>query len=200
MIGNDKYLKSICKNYHLVENYIQARFDVDEIWDLHHKNEIIENKSAEELKLENRYFNVDTSDLIFIKHKEHMRIHHICGRAVWCGKKPWNYNKDLKSLGYDTSIYGHNFTEEQKKLISRNTKAAMQREDIKQKVSSAQKERFSKQEERDKISEKTKLGMKRDEVVAKLNTCKNEYKEAKRNGYSKGWNSFQSEFYKNYNK
>jgi len=74
MIASDRKLRKVCRNYEQVENYEKAVAD-EEIWDLHHRREIDENKSSQQLKDEGRYYNLDPSELIFLTHAEHTKLH-----------------------------------------------------------------------------------------------------------------------------
>jgi len=69
-------LRKVCRNYEQVENYEKAIADEEQIWDLHHRIEIDENKSAKQLQEEGRYYDVDPSELIFLTISEHRKLHH----------------------------------------------------------------------------------------------------------------------------
>ena len=76
MIASDEYLKKICRNYHLVENYMQARFDKENKWEMHHRREIDENKSRQQLIDEENYYDVAQEELVFLTKDEHNKLHH----------------------------------------------------------------------------------------------------------------------------
>lgn len=87
MIAKDETLKKICRNYHLIENYMQARFDEENKWELHHRRETDENKSRQQLIDEGRYYDVEAEELIFLTREEHNKLHHT-------GKK---YDEEIKN-------------------------------------------------------------------------------------------------------
>jgi hypothetical protein len=77
MITSTKFLKRYCKNYKNIENYQEAlksplRFD------LHHRREISESKSASDLIAENLYYDRPATELIFLEHREHISLHNKC--------------------------------------------------------------------------------------------------------------------------
>ena len=74
MIANIKILEKYCKDYKNIENYEDAvRSPL--IYDLHHRLEISENKSKKDLIAENLYYNRPATELIFLEHGEHIRLH-----------------------------------------------------------------------------------------------------------------------------
>jgi hypothetical protein len=82
-IGNMKTYLSFCKSdeYELIENYEQAKADNFKGWDCHHRLELhpdcslrFTRKSLQKLDL---YLNRPASELIFLTHSEHARIHNI---------------------------------------------------------------------------------------------------------------------------
>jgi len=116
MIANDKSLKRICKDYNLVENYMQARFDKENKWELHHRKEIDENKKRKELIAEGRYYNVEPEELIFLTREEHNKLHHT-GNKHNLGK---HYSEDTKKKISENhkGMLGKQHSEETKKKIS----------------------------------------------------------------------------------
>jgi hypothetical protein len=78
----------------LIENYNEA-INSSEKYDCHHRLEIQDNKivSVQELKEQGLYFNRPASELIFLKHTEHTRMH---GKlSPHSSHVPWN-----KGLSY----------------------------------------------------------------------------------------------------
>jgi hypothetical protein len=76
MIAKQKRkLRKVCRNYEQVENYEKAIAD-EERWELHHRREIEENKSRQQLIDEGNYYDVDPSELIFLTRCEHNKLHH----------------------------------------------------------------------------------------------------------------------------
>ena len=50
----------------LIENYKEACADTTQTWICHHKRELTEEKSCEELIREHKYFQVPANELIFL--------------------------------------------------------------------------------------------------------------------------------------
>ena len=74
MITNTKILEKYCKDYKNIENYTEALSSPLK-YDLHHRREISENKSKKDLIAENLYYGRPPEELIFLEHKEHVRLH-----------------------------------------------------------------------------------------------------------------------------
>ena len=74
MITNIKSLEKYCIDYKNIENYEEA-LKSPLRYDLHHRLEISENKSASDLIAENLYYNRPPEELVFLAHGEHMRLH-----------------------------------------------------------------------------------------------------------------------------
>lgn len=88
MINSYNVKKYCCENPSLIENYEIAVNDKHEKWDIHHRLETEEGISATELKKQNRYFNRPASELIFLSHREHAKIHNEgVTRPEYVGKK-----------------------------------------------------------------------------------------------------------------
>ena len=79
MIGKDvhKFLKLGKADLPNVENYSIA-VKSEEKWDIHHRAEILPcgRFSMADLKQHNLYWNRPASELIFLKHDEHISLHH----------------------------------------------------------------------------------------------------------------------------
>jgi hypothetical protein len=73
---NNAYCSEPIEN---IENYEYAKADSFVGWDIHHRNEITESGrlSMSQLKRMGLYWNRPASELIFLTHGEHMRIHNI---------------------------------------------------------------------------------------------------------------------------
>ena len=73
-----------CKNIEEIENYASAAADNFVGWDVHHRLETHNSDgerrsvclSREELKALGTYYDRPASELIFLKHSEHIRLHH----------------------------------------------------------------------------------------------------------------------------
>lgn len=102
---NKNCAEKYCKEYWKIENYQEAVNDPFQMWDCHHRREIDWILSKEELISIGRYYGVHYSELIFIPHDEHARLHtkgkpksaeqkhnmskYMMGR--FCGEKNHNY-------------------------------------------------------------------------------------------------------------
>lgn len=76
MIANKYKVKKYCEDYTKIENYDEA-LSSPLRYDLHHRHEISENKSASDLIDENLYYHRPPEELIFLEHGEHMRLHNL---------------------------------------------------------------------------------------------------------------------------
>lgn len=95
---NVKGAKAFCsEDITKIENYEQAVADTTQIWDCHHRLQILEHKSGKYLKENGLYFHRPASELIFLTHKDHILLH-----KKW--QRIWNET--------------HRHTEETKKKIS----------------------------------------------------------------------------------
>ena len=74
MIANIKKLEKYCTDYKNIENYAEAVKSPLK-YDLHHRREISESKSASDLIAENLYYNRPAEELVFLEHGEHRRLH-----------------------------------------------------------------------------------------------------------------------------
>lgn len=66
-----------------IENYEQAKNDKSQTWDCHHRDEIRTlpsgmkvYRSKQELIENGRYYHCPANELIFLTHREHMRLHY----------------------------------------------------------------------------------------------------------------------------
>lgn len=79
MISKDKwYLTKYCSEpLENIENYDKAIADGEHVWECHHKAEILPcgRYSQEDLKKVGLYYNRPASELIFLRHDEHRRLH-----------------------------------------------------------------------------------------------------------------------------
>ena len=73
---NEYCAKKYCReDISLIENYAQAVEDTTKTWDLHHRRETDENKSARQLIDDGLYCDRPADELIFLTHREHIRLH-----------------------------------------------------------------------------------------------------------------------------
>ena len=75
-----------CEDISNIENYDKAIADTENMWDCHHRVETIMNCGIKELKAQGCYYNRPAHDLIFLTHKEHIRLH-LMGNRYNIGKK-----------------------------------------------------------------------------------------------------------------
>lgn len=115
MIG--KNVQNFCsEDISLIENYKLAISDKTQTWDCHHRLETDLGLSADELKVQNRYFNVPASELIFMTKAEHQKLHNTGKNLTEETKK--KLHKKLK--GEKSPLYGKHPSEETKKKLSEN--------------------------------------------------------------------------------
>lgn len=73
---NIEGIKKFCKeNISLIENYEKAINDKTQMWDCHHRLEIELGVSAKQLIKMDLYYNRPASELIFLTHAEHTKLH-----------------------------------------------------------------------------------------------------------------------------
>ena len=77
MINEGCAKKYCCEDLSLIENYELAINDTTQTWDCHHRGEILPcgRFSIDDLKKFGLYFNRPASELIFLTHSEHQRLH-----------------------------------------------------------------------------------------------------------------------------
>ena len=77
MINFKQVSEYCCEDISLIENYEQAVSDENEVWQCHHRNEIVGDKrfSRFELMKMNMYYERPASEFIFLTELEHKRLH-----------------------------------------------------------------------------------------------------------------------------
>lgn len=82
MISIEKATKYCCESIEHIENYDSAINDADNLWVVHHRDEIrllpsgmIALRSKAELEENGRYWLVPANELIFMLEKEHLAMH-----------------------------------------------------------------------------------------------------------------------------
>ena len=77
MICEETAKKFCCEDLSLIENYDKAIADMTQTWHCHHRGEILPcgRFSVSDLKKFELYFNRPASELIFLTHSEHRRLH-----------------------------------------------------------------------------------------------------------------------------
>lgn len=103
-----------CYEVENIENYEQAMADPLEIWDCHHRYEIYNGHTISRSTLKNRglLYNRPASELIFLRHGDHQRLHN--------ENMSEETRKRLseKSKGENNPMYGRNHSEETRKKWS----------------------------------------------------------------------------------
>ena len=66
-----------CEDLSLIENYDKAIADTTQMWDCHHRGEVLPcgRFSQDDLKKFGLYYKRPASELIFLTHSEHRRLH-----------------------------------------------------------------------------------------------------------------------------
>ena len=123
---NEKSANTSCRdNISLNENYDKAINDKTQTWDCHHRKE--SQYSADELVDIGEYYGVLASDLIFITHSDHSKLHnklqdyHNGNSNPMFGKHHSEEAKKKMSLrhkGRDTWMKGKHHSEDAKKKMS----------------------------------------------------------------------------------
>lgn len=113
-------VKRYCKDdISLIENYEKALNDNENIWDIHHRLETELGVSKQYLIDNNIYYNRSASELIFLTHSEHQKLHSI-GRTF--------SEETIKKLSETHKGYKH--TEESKKKMSEAKKGKKQSSEL----------------------------------------------------------------------
>lgn len=91
MISEQNAKKYCCEDISLIENYDAAIKDTTQIWDCHHRGEILTcGKFSARTLMENKlYWDRPASELIFLPHGLHYSIH-LRGNQFTKGVSPWN--------------------------------------------------------------------------------------------------------------
>ena len=130
----ENYVRSYCKeDPSLIENYDKAIADSTQMWCCHHRLEISEGKSYQQLKSEGLYWQRPASELIFMTKSDHQRLH--------------NEHRSLETLAkLSAASKGHLVSKDTRKKMSaahKGEKSYMygkpKSAETKQKISEAQK-------------------------------------------------------------
>lgn len=144
MINFEKAKEKCCEAISQIENFEMAVHDLENMWDCHHRLGIELKKSKKELDELDLYYNRPASELIFLTHSEHAKIHGSLkkhqeklsheerseiARKGWANREdraPWNkgtkgvckaWNKGKKCPQISEGKKNYQFTEEHKKHI-----------------------------------------------------------------------------------
>lgn len=168
---NEQYAHKFCKdNIAKIENYEIAKNDTSQTWHCHHRLELTLDgefaNTRDDLKRLGMYFNRPYFELIFLTHSEHIRMH-LAGKplptatrlkireALRCNppNKGKHHSAETRqkisksNSGENHPFYGKHFSEEHRKnlgkSISKSLKGHTVSEETRQRMASAQKERWA---------------------------------------------------------
>lgn len=112
MISENQVKKYCREDISLIENYDQAMNDKTQTWDCHHRKE--SQYSVAELVDIGEYYGVLASDLIFLTHSEHSKLHNVfqhyhigSSNSMW-GKHHSEGTKKMISLRHKGSVWFNN--------------------------------------------------------------------------------------------
>ena len=114
MITNINSLEKYCTDYKNIDNYEEA-VKSPLRYDLHHRREISEKKSRKQLIADHLYFDRPPEELIFIEHREHMRLH----KANLSDETKQKISESKKG---NQCALGHHCSEDTKQKISESLK------------------------------------------------------------------------------
>lgn len=154
MISLENVIGYCCEDLSLIENYDKAIADSTQTWHCHHRLEIQEDKvlTADQLKLERRYYNRPATELIFLTNKEHISLHQsgkrlsketklklsICHKGIkYSEETKRKLNESRK--GKHGPLYGKKLSEEHKNKISKSHIGMKASEETKLKLSESHK-------------------------------------------------------------
>ena len=150
--------KAYCRDdISLIENYDKAIADKSQVWDCHHRREII--YSVKELIEIGEYYNRPACELIFLTPNEHRRLHHLGKHLSEDTRQKLSESKK----GEKCYIFGKHLSEETRKKISEALNGEKcyifgkhLSEDTRKKISEAHKGKQVSEETRQKLSEAIK--------------------------------------------
>ena len=151
MITNIKFLEAYCKDYTQIEHYEEALKSPLK-YDLHHRREIAENKSRKDLKDKNLYFHRPATELIFLEHGEHQRLH----KAGKPKSTETRRKMSEANRGENNPMFGKNLSAETRKKMSDAKKGKTKSAETRRKMSDANKGEPKSAETRRKMSEARK--------------------------------------------
>ena len=115
MIG--KHVDNLCnEDLSLIENYYLAINDNTTMWDCHHRLETELNVSRQYLVDNNIYFNRPASELIFLTHADHIKLHHT-NKIV---SQETRKKQSEAASGEKNHMYGTHHTDVSRQKISEN--------------------------------------------------------------------------------
>lgn len=113
MININKVTSYCCEDISLIENYDKAINDKTQVWHCHHKAETLPcgRFSRNDLKKFNLYYNRPANELIFLRPKDHKKLHQL-------GKK----RSEEVCRKISESLKGKTHSKESKKKMSKSHK------------------------------------------------------------------------------
>ena len=124
---SESYKKYCCEDPSLIENYDKAISDTTQIWEIHHRGEVLPcgRFSRDDLKKFGLYYNRPASELIFLTSSEHQRLHlkgvqksEATKKAISDGLKGVQKSEThKKALSY--ALKGHSVSEECRVKLSK---------------------------------------------------------------------------------
>lgn len=149
--------KTYCnESLSLIENYDKAIADSNTMWECHHRKEIT--TSRKKLIEIGEYYNRPSSELIFLKQKEHRALH---AYRQFKGKKCKPFTEEHKQK-MSTAQKGKRYSDETKKKLSESLKGNKNRlgtchtDEARKKMSASHKGKMFTEEHKQKISEALK--------------------------------------------
>lgn len=142
---NVKYF--CCEDISLIENYEEA-VNSPEVYDCHHRKEIVDGvvTSVKELYEQDLYFHRPASELIFLKHSEHQRLHML------------NMTEETRRK-HSEAMKGKTHSEEAKQRISEANKGKPKSDEYRRKLSEAMKGNSNTKGKHWELSKETKRKM-----------------------------------------
>ena len=166
-----------CESLELVENYASAKADDFQGWDIHHRGEILPcgRFSTDDLKKFGLYWNRPASELIWLRHDEHIAMHS-SGNSHAKGNKS-NKGKHLSEetrrklseakRGENHPFFGKHHSEESRLKISESRKGKKQSPEEKEKRSNSLKKFYQEHPEKREAWSKHFKSIKRTESWCK---------------------------------
>ena len=147
MISEQMTKRYCCEDIKKIENYEQALNDNTQTWDVHHRAEILPcgRFSYKTLKKHGLYWNVPASQLIFLSHGEHMRLHN-----TGTSRSEETRRKVSEAQTGNKWCVGRKLSEETKRKISEAKKNIS--DETRRKLSEARRRYWEKQREQSKSS------------------------------------------------
>lgn len=135
MVNVKQAKKYCCEDISLIENYTEAIADKTQTWDIHHRAEILPCGRYTKAQLEKHglYWNVPASQLIFLKHSEHRRLHNL-------NMSDEIHTKRCIALGGENNpMYGKHHSSETRAKLSNAAKIAQHKPEVLAKQRAAKK-------------------------------------------------------------